>query len=61
MGKFRYPVVLFIASMIFLFIGLLFKIQHWPGGSFIPGSMLMVQAVAIVWLIILLLRKDKKL
>jgi len=61
MAKFRYPIILFIASIIFMFIGLLFRIQHWPGGRLITGSMMMVQGIAIIWLIILFLRPDKKL
>jgi hypothetical protein len=60
MGKFRQPLALFIASIVVLFIGMLFRIMHWPGGKLITGSMLMVQAVAIVWLIVLLVRPDKK-
>lgn len=60
MGKFRYPVVLFLASFFALAIGLMFRIMHWPGGHLIVGAMFIAQAFAIVWLIILLLRKDKK-
>jgi len=61
MGNFRYPVALFLASFVLLIIGTLFKIMHWPGGKLLTGSMLMVQAVVIVWLIVLLVRPNKKL
>ncbi|HEY9001028.1 MAG TPA: hypothetical protein VIM89_06735 [Mucilaginibacter sp.] len=57
MGNFRYPVVLFLTSFVVMAIGLVFKIMHWPGGQLITGSMFMVQAVSIVWLIVLLVRK----
>jgi hypothetical protein len=57
MGNFRYPVVLFLTSFVVMAIGLVFKIMHWRGGQLITGSMFMVQAVSIVWLIVLLVRK----
>jgi hypothetical protein len=60
MGNFRYPVALFLASFIMLMIGLLLKILHWPGGQLITGSMLMVQAISIIWVMILILRPGKK-
>jgi len=60
MGKFRYPVVLFLVSFFALAMGLLFRIMHWPGGHLIVGAMFIVQAFAIVWLIVLLLKKNKK-
>jgi hypothetical protein len=59
MGKYRYPVVLFLSSLFALAIGLLFRVMHWPGGHLIVGAMFIVQAFAIVWLVILLLQKDK--
>jgi uncharacterized membrane protein len=60
MSNFRYPITLFLASFVMLMIGLLFKIQHWPGGQLLTGSMLMVQATAIIWLIILIVKGSKK-
>lgn len=59
MGRYRNPVVLFLASLFALSIGLLFRIMHWRGGHLIVGAMFMVQAVAIIWLIILLMRPNK--
>jgi hypothetical protein len=59
-AKFRNPIALFLASFVMLMIGLLFKIAHWPGGQLITGSMLMVQAVSIIWLIVLFVRPNKK-
>jgi hypothetical protein len=55
--NYRYPLVLFTASFAGLLAGMAFKIMHWAGGYLIFGSMLMVQAVSIVWLIIVLLKK----
>jgi hypothetical protein len=61
MSKFRFPLILFFLGFVFLIVGMAFRILHWPGGQLITGSMLMVQGFAIVWLIILLFRPDKKL
>jgi hypothetical protein len=61
MTRLRYPLILFIAGTAFMLLGIVFRIQHWPGGRLITGSMFMVQALAIAWLILLLFRKDKKL
>jgi len=57
--NFRIPVVLFIASFLFMFTGMLFKILHWPGGNLLFGSMIMVQAISIIWLIIIIVRPKK--
>ncbi|HWZ02983.1 MAG TPA: hypothetical protein VNX40_05180 [Mucilaginibacter sp.] len=55
--NYRQPLVLFIASFAFMMGAMLLKIMNWPGGSLLFGSMLMVQAFSIVWLMIVLLRK----
>jgi hypothetical protein len=60
MGNFRYPIALFLASFVMLMIGLTLKIMHWPGGQLITGSMFMVQAISIVWIIVLILKPGKK-
>jgi len=54
--NYRYPFVLFILGFIGMFIGLSLKILHWQGGQLITGSMIMVQGIAVLWLIIILLR-----
>ncbi len=59
-ARFRNPIALFLASLVMLIIGLLLKAMHWPGGQLITGSMLMVQAVSIIWLIVLIVRPGKK-
>jgi hypothetical protein len=57
--NFRIPVVLFIASFLFMFIGMGLKIMHWPGGNLLFGSMIMVQAISIIWLIIIIVKPKK--
>jgi hypothetical protein len=54
---YKQVVVLFIASMVLVMLGLLFKIQHWPHGTVAIGSGLMSQLVAIVLLVALLIKK----
>ncbi|OIQ63636.1 hypothetical protein GALL_548220 [mine drainage metagenome] len=56
-ANYRYPLVLFIASFAFMLASILLKIMNWPGGSLLFGSMLMVQAFSIVWLMVVLLKK----
>ncbi|MES2110258.1 MAG: hypothetical protein V4577_15985 [Bacteroidota bacterium] len=48
----RQPIILFILSFAGMMLGLMLKILHWAGGQLITGSMIMVQVIAIVWLII---------
>jgi hypothetical protein len=57
--NFRYPVILFILSMAGMMLGLVFKMMNWQGGQLLMGSMIMVQALSIVWLIILIIRTPK--
>lgn len=52
----RQAVILFILSFVGMMLGLMLKIMHWPGGQLITGSMLMVQVIAIIWLIIIILK-----
>ena len=58
-SNFRYPAILFILSFLGLTLGMVFKFMHWPGGQMLTGSMIIVQVIAIVWLLILLLRNIK--
>ncbi len=54
---YRQAIILFIASMAMVMLGLLFKIQHWPNGSFLIGAGLIAQFVAIVLLVVLLVKR----
>jgi len=55
--NYRSPLLLFILSFVVAIIGFAFRVMHWAGGRLITGSMLMVQAIAIIWLIIILASK----
>ncbi len=57
--NFRYPIILFILSFAGILLGLVLKILHWPGGQLIIGSMIMVQAFSIIWLIVILVKGPK--
>lgn len=58
--NFRYPVILFILSFAGILLGLVLKILHWSGGQLIIGSMIMVQAISIIWLVIILIKGPKE-
>jgi len=57
--NFRYPIILFLLSFAGIMLGLVLKILHWPGGQLIIGSMIMVQVIAIIWLIIIIVKSPK--
>ncbi len=61
MAKFRYPLILFFASFVILFIGILFRITHWPGGRLLTGGAYSMQALSVLRFVILLLLPNKKL
>jgi hypothetical protein len=39
--------------------GIMLKVLHWPGGQLLFGSMPMVQAISIIWLIIIIIKTLK--
>jgi hypothetical protein len=57
--NFRYPITLFLLSFVGMMLGLMLKILHWPGGQLVIGSMIMVQAISIIWLIIIIVKSPK--
>jgi hypothetical protein len=57
--KYKLPLFLFLISMVLTIVGALFKIQHWPGASFMLVIGLLSQALAIVLLIVALLKNSK--
>ena len=57
--KYKLPLVLFLISMVLTIVGALFKIQHWPGASFMLVIGILSQALAIVLLILALLKNTK--
>lgn len=54
----RQPIILFILSFAGMMLGLMFKVMSWPGGQLITGSMIMVQVIAIVWLIVVVAKSN---
>ncbi len=58
-SNFRYPAILFILSFLGIMIGLILRILHWPGGQLVTGSMIMVQVIAIIWLIVIIIKPSK--
>jgi len=58
--NFRYPITLFLLSFVGMMLGLMLKILHWPGGQLVIGSMIMVQAISIIWLIIIIIKSGGK-
>ena len=57
--NFRYPLLLFILSFVGMMLGMMLKILHWPGSQLVIGSMMMVQFIAMVWLIIIIVKTPK--
>jgi len=52
----RQPIILFVLSFAGMMLGLMLKVMNWPGGQLVTGSMIMVQIIAIVWLIVIIAR-----
>ncbi len=57
--NFKYPIITFVAAFVFVIIGLLFKIMHYPGASMLLGSMFIVQGICLVWLIVIIIKSRK--
>ncbi|WP_259068552.1 hypothetical protein HDF24_06610 [Mucilaginibacter sp. X4EP1] len=58
--NYRYPITLFLLSFLGMMLGMVLKIMHWPGGQLVIGSMVMVQAFSIIWLIIIIVKGGGK-
>jgi len=58
-SDFRYPLILFLSSFILMPAGIILNVLHWPGARLLLGSMLMVQAFSIIWLIIIIIKTPK--
>ncbi|MQP53522.1 MULTISPECIES: hypothetical protein [unclassified Flavobacterium] len=57
--QYTVPFVLFLLGMAITIIGALFKLMHWPGANFMLIIGMIAEAIAIISLIIVLLKKDK--
>ncbi|HEY1023886.1 MAG TPA: hypothetical protein VGE26_01875 [Sphingobacteriaceae bacterium] len=53
----KYPLVAFIAALVFTIAGTLLRSFGVPGASLMISTMLMAQGIAIIWMIVLLIRK----
>jgi hypothetical protein len=53
------PLVLFLLGMVITIIGALFKLMHWPGANFMLMIGMLSEAIAIITLIVVLLKKMK--
>jgi hypothetical protein len=58
-NKYKIPLVLFLLGMLFTIVGALFKIMHWPFASWILILGMFSEAIAIIALISIVLKKSK--
>ncbi len=56
-NQFKIPLVLFLIGMIISVVGALFKLMHWPGANIILIMGMLIEAGAILSLIITILKK----
>lgn len=56
---YRVPFVLILLGMVVTIIGSLFKIMHWPGANLMLIIGMLIEALAIIVLIIVLLKNAK--
>lgn len=52
-------IILFVFGVVVTILGAFFKLMHWPGNSFMLGFGMLVQAIALILLIVKVLTKDK--
>lgn len=57
--NYKIPLVLFLLGMVITVAGALFKIMHWPFASWILIVGMLTEAVAIITLIAIVLKKTK--
>lgn len=53
------PLVLFLLGMLLTIVGALFKIMHWPFASMLLISGTLSEAIAIISIIVIVLKKTK--
>ncbi|UGS22233.1 GldL-related protein [Flavobacterium cyclinae] len=56
-NQFKIPLVLFLIGMIISVVGALFKLMHWPGANIILIMGMLIEAGAILSLIITIVKK----
>ncbi len=57
--QYTIPLVLFLLGMAVTIIGTLFKLMHWPGAGIMLTIGMLTEAIAIITLIVVLLKKMK--
>ncbi len=58
-SQYKIPLVLFLLGMLLTIVGALFKIMHWPFASMLLISGTLSEAIAIVSIIVIVLKKTK--
>jgi hypothetical protein len=56
-NQYKIPFILFLLGMLFTVVGALFKIMHWPFASMLLLVGMLTEAVAIIILITIVLKK----
>ena len=57
-SQYKIPLVLFLLGMLLTIVGALFKIMHWPFASMLLISGTLSEAIAIVSIIVIELKKN---
>jgi hypothetical protein len=57
-SQYKIPLVLFLWGMLLTIVGALFKIMHWPFASMLLISGTLSEAIAIVSIIVIVLKKN---
>jgi hypothetical protein len=55
----KYPLITFIAGIIITMAGALLIVLTMQGGSFLVGTGLMVQAISLIMMVIVLIRRRR--
>lgn len=58
-NQYKIPLVLFLLGMVITVVGALFKLMHWPFASWILIVGMLTEAIAIIALIAIVLKKSK--
>lgn len=59
MSQLKYPFISFIAGILVTMAGVLLKILHLQGGSFLIGTGIMVQGISLVLMVVVLIRNRR--
>ncbi|WP_329804907.1 GldL-related protein [Flavobacterium facile] len=57
-SQYKIPLVLFLLGMLLTIVGALFKIMHWPFASMLLISGTLSEAIAIISIIVIVLKKN---